>query len=237
MKNPVIGLTPCPDLNEDQIWIRHGYMDRIARLGGLPVLLPPTGDAELLAAMARMCDGFLFTGGSDVSPSLYGAEPAPELGATNPFRDEFEVRLLQAVLPTRKPILGICRGMQFLNAALGGTLHQDLPTCKPGPIAHSMAAPYDRAAHSVIIAPGTPLHKLLGADEIAVNSCHHQAVDRLAPCFVSMAAAPDGVQEACYAPDHPFFWAVQWHPEKMAPEDEPSRKLFQAFLAAAKGDI
>ena len=130
-------------------------------------------------------------------------------------------------------MLGICRGIQFFNACLGGTLYQDLPTEHPSEVAHVMRPPYDQTVHSVALLPGTPLAALLGRAELGVNSYHHQAIKVLAPGLVEMARSEDGLVEAVYLPDKSFVWAVQWHPEFSFRTDENSRKIFSAFVAAA----
>lgn len=130
---------------------------------------------------------------------------------------------------------GICRGIQFFNACLGGTLYQDLPTEYPLEVAHVMRPPYDQTVHSVALLPGTPLAALLDRAELGVNSYHHQAIKALAPSLAEMARSEDGLVEAVYLPDKSFVWAVQWHPEFSFRTDENSRKIFSAFVAAASG--
>ena len=230
---PLIGLVPLMDIGRDSLWMLPGYMDGVAAAGGLPVMLPLTEDPAALEQLAALCDGFLFTGGQDVDPALYGQAPDPAMEEVCPARDGMETALLRLALERDRPVLGICRGLQFLNAALGGTLWQDLPSQRPSAVCHRMKPPYDRVAHEVALVPGTPLHGLLGRDEIGVNSCHHQAVRDLAPCLAPMAQAPDGVTEAAYMPGRRFFWAVQWHPEFSFRTDESSRRIFGAFVAAA----
>ena len=145
-----------------------------------------------------------------------------------------ESKLLRLLWDADKPVFGICRGLQILNAHLGGTLYQDLITEHPSDVNHRMAAPYDRAEHPVTLLKDAPLHSLLCADSIGVNSCHHQAIKALAPRLSPMAVAPDGLIEAVRAPEKRFLWAVQWHPEFFYKKDENSRKLFAAFVNAAK---
>jgi putative glutamine amidotransferase len=134
----------------------------------------------------------------------------------------------EAVLNQGKPALGICRGIQFINAALGGSLYQDIPTELPSTITHSMKPPYDAPAHSVRLLPESPLSKLTGKERLEINSSHHQGIKRLANALEAMAWSDDGLVEAVYMPDHPYVWAVQWHPE-MSLGDEDSRKIFASF--------
>lgn len=210
-----------------------GYFKGIEEAGGLPVMLPLTTDGVALGQLVQELDGLLLTGGQDVSPLLYGEEPLPECGAACLERDEMESLLLAAALKENKPILGICRGIQFLNAALGGTLHQDLPTQWPSGVEHHQTPPYNRPVHQVSIQRGSPLHRLLGVEQLAVNSYHHQAVKTLAPRLEVMATSEDGLVEAVFLPECPFVWAVQWHPEFSFEIDPRSRKIFHAFLEAA----
>ena len=151
----------------------------------------------------------------------------------SPERDRVESRLLAEVMVADKPILGICRGIQFINKYLGGTLWQDLPTEHPSEIEHHMKPPYDAFGHTVSLTPGTPLADLFaGQSEIAVNSYHHQAVREPAPGLEVMATAPDGVIEAIWRPTSRFLWAVQWHPEFLYRVDPRSQAIFDSFVSA-----
>ena len=185
------------------------------------------------ASLLSLCDGVLFTGGQDVSPELYGEKPRQACGEICKKRDAFEQRLFAQALEQDKPMLGICRGIQFFNACLGGTLYQDLPAEHPSDVAHAMRPPYDRAVHSVLLLPESPLAALLGRTKMGVNSYHHQAIKALAPGLAEMARSEDGLVEAVYMPNKSFVWAVQWHPEFSFRTDENSRKIFAAFAAAA----
>ena len=230
---PIIGLIPLVDEARDSLWMLPGYMDGVADAGGLTVMLPLTADPDDLARLCDRCDGFLLTGGHDVSPSVYGAARLPVCGDTCPARDAMEAVVLKHALERRKPVLGICRGIQFINAALGGTLWQDLPTQRPSPVEHHQTPPYDKPAHTVDLIPGAPLRALLGADRAVVNSYHHQGLRNLAPGLRPMAVAPDGLVEAVWLPDHPFLWAVQWHPEFAWRTNGDAKKIFAAFVHAA----
>ena len=212
-----------------------GYLEGLEQAGAIPIVLPLPEDLDDLPQLVSLCDGLLFTGGQDVSPALYGEAPKPTCGEVCPARDRMEQTLLHLALERDLPVLGICRGIQFLNAVLGGTLYQDLPTEYPFQTQHHMPPPYDRAVHTVTLQPGTPLAELLGTEHIGVNSYHHQAVKTLAPCLTEMAWSEDGLIEAVCLPGKRFVWAVQWHPEFSFRVDEHSRKIFGAFVAAAKG--
>jgi putative glutamine amidotransferase len=236
MDKPIIGVVPLWDSEKDSLWMLPGYMHGIERAGGLPIMLSLTTDKVALEQICRTVDGLLFTGGQDVSPALYGEEKADCCGEICASRDIMEAMLFSLfVTELDKPAFGICRGIQFINALLGGTLYQDLDTqYKTVPqLCHHQKQPYDKPSHKVSIKQGNPLHALLMADEIAVNSCHHQGVKELSPELVCMAVAEDGLVEAVYMPGKKFVWAVQWHPEYSL-NDENSKKLFLTFVDACK---
>ena len=232
MKKCVIGVVPLVDYEKQSLWMLPGYMEGILEAGGLPLMLPLTDDREVIRQMTDQCDGFLLTGGQDVTPSVYGAEQTALCGETSPQRDAMEQQLLALARAQDKPVLGICRGIQFLNAALGGTLWQDLPVDYPSEVNHHQTGAYEAPIHTVRLLPGTPLADLLGKDVLPVNSYHHQAIHTLAPGLVAMATAPDGIVEAVYEPGKRFVWAVQWHPEFSWKVNEDSRKIFAAFVGA-----
>ena len=235
MKKPLIGVTPLFDRGRDSYWMLPGYFLALEEAGAVPVMLPLTDDEDALKRLVDALDGFLIAGGQDVSPALYGEETKPVCAETCPERDAMETVLLRLLWNADKPVFGICRGLQILNAHLGGTLIQDLGSEHPSDTNHRMAAPYDRAEHAVALSKDAPLFSLLKTDSIGVNSCHHQAIKALAPGLKPMAISPDGLVEAVYAPEKRFIRAVQWHPEFFFRKDENSRKLFAAFVNAAKG--
>jgi putative glutamine amidotransferase len=233
MNKPLIGLVPLWDKEKDRLWMRPGYMDGIEQAGGLPVMLPLTTDKALLEQISRTVDGLLFTGGVDVCPSLYGEETMDVCGEIFTRRDEMETVLFPFWMELDKPAFGICRGIQLFNVMLGGTLYQDIGAQFKGvpPLRHQQEKPYDKPSHKVTITPGSPLHALLGADEVAVNSCHHQGIKDLSGELACMAVAEDGLMEAVFMPGKKFVWAVQWHPEYNL-NGEISPKLFSAFVNA-----
>lgn len=232
MKKPIIGVTLLWDEEKNSYWMLPGYLEGLEEAGAIPIILPLAADGADIAQLADLCDGFLFTGGQDVAPQLYGEAMKPTCGELCPARDTLERELLNRALEQDKPILGICRGLQILNVTLGGTLYQDLPTEHPSEIEHSMKPPYDQAAHTVRILPDTPLAALLQKQELGVNSCHHQAIRSLAPSLVEMARSTDDLIEAMYLPGKTFVWGVQWHPELSFRTDEDSRKMFMALVTA-----
>lgn len=230
MKKPVIGVVPLIDAQRNSYWMLPGYMKGIEQAGGIPLMLPLCSDLEELRQLAEELDGFLFTGGQDVSPDVYHAAASDKCGECCRERDKMEAALLRMAYDLDKPILGICRGIQLINAVLGGTLYQDLPSEHPSGVEHHQLPPYDIPCHSVEIISGSALHALLQTDKLMVNSYHHQAVRELALELVPMAFSPDGLVEAAAAPGKKFLWAVQWHPEFSYIGDESSRRIFQKFV-------
>jgi len=234
---PMIGVIPLWDQGRQSLWMCPGYFQGLLEAGLLPVMLPLTEDEEVLSDAARRCAGFLFTGGQDVNPGVYGEARTELCGEICERRDGMETFLFRQAVEgeggEKKPALGICRGIQFINAVLGGTLYQDLPRQLGEKVSHAQRPPYDKPVHQVTLYPGTPLQKLAGEGSLGVNSCHHQGIKALAPGLLPMAASEDGLVEAVYLPGHPFLWAFQWHPE-FAPAWESSRRIFQAFAAACR---
>jgi putative glutamine amidotransferase len=211
-----------------------GYMNGIINAGGIPTILPLTDNAEIIRQIAEKFDGFLFTGGQDVNPKLYGEDPIRECGSPCDIRDNMEAKLFdEAVIKLDKPALGICRGIQFINAHLGGTLYQDLPLQHGTAVNHHQSPPYDVPVHTVKVMPDNFLAEIIGEGTVKVNSYHHQAVKSLAGSLKTAAVSEDGLIEAVVMSGRSFMVAVQWHPE-LSFDNEGSRKLFQAFTNACK---
>lgn len=229
---PLIGVMPLWDEEKDSLWMLPGYLDGLRQAGATPIVFPLTADPEEISRLVGLCDGILLTGGQDVSPRLYGEAQLDVVDCCE-LRDNMDAAVLRAALAQGKPILGICRGLQFVNVFFGGTLWQDLPTQHPSEVSHRQKPPYNLPAHTVSIAPNAPLAACLPLDELPVNSCHHQAIRELAPRLKPMATAPDGLIEAVWLPDYPFLWAVQWHPEFCWQTDQTSQRIFKAFADAA----
>ena len=181
-----------------------------------------------------MVDGYLFTGGHDVDPHMYGEEPLPVCGTCCHERDILEEKIYGIAKAEDKPVLGICRGIQLINVLQGGTLYQDLPRQFSGTkeIEHHMTAPYDRTVHEVSITEGTPLYTLLEKKTLPVNSYHHQGVHTVGEGLEVMAVSEDGLVEGVYVPDKKFIWGIQWHPEFIYQKDDTARKIFRAFVEA-----
>lgn len=217
-QSPIIGVTPLWDAERKSVWMLPDYLDGIRAAGGIPVVLPLEMSEKDADRIVETCDGFLFTGGQDVGSC--------------PERDKLETLLLSKALPSDKAILGICRGLQFINVFLGGTLWQDLPSQHPSEIVHRQGKPYGTPTHKVMLSGD--LSKLLGKETLEVNTLHHQAAKELGENLEMMAVAPDGIIEAVQMAGKRFVWAVQWHPEYMFRTDPDSLAIFLCFVKHCK---
>ena len=233
---PVIGICPLFDEKKDSYWMLPGYMQMLEAQGAIPLMMPLTAEPEALDYFLDSCDGFILTGGHDVAPAVYGQAQTDLCGLTIPERDEMDVYVLRGAIARDKAVLGICRGNQLMNAALGGTLYQDVESQRDYPISHRMQPPYDGVAHEVALVPGTPMAALLERGTIGVNSCHHQAIRDLSPSLKIQAASADGIAEAVYMPGKRFVWGVQWHPEFAWKVSQPNQRIVAAFVSAAGKD-
>src|SRR5215207_3807362 len=241
---PVIGVTAT--LKEDVDSVAHrplgsfvrvdmDYVNGVAQAGGIPMILAPMpGMAE---EVAGRIDGLLLCGGSDLDPGYYDEEPIPELDVTIPERDAFEMALVEQALERGIPVFGICRGLQVLNVALGGTLYQDLPSqLHPDLIAHRQRVPKWQWSHEVEVDGNSKVAGIMETDEIRVNSYHHQAIKDLSGDLVAVAHSSDGVIEAAESPNLSERWlvGVQWHAEAMRDAGTQNRNLFRAHVSAAE---
>lgn len=229
---PMIGVTPLWDAARQSVWMLPDYLEGIKAAGGLPVVLPLEMSESDANQMAETCDGFLFTGGQDVSPELYGMKDATGTIVASAERDKLETLLLSRALQADKAVLGICRGLQFINAFLGGTLWQDLPSQHPSEIVHRQGKPYDVPTHQVTLSGD--LQALLRKNILEVNTLHHQAIKDLGSGLMPMAVAPDGIIEAAQMSGKRFVWAVQWHPEYLFRTDLDSLAIFSCFVEHCK---
>lgn len=231
---PIIGITPGLSDDERRVTTPRSKMDVLLGCGAVPVLLPLTSDEEALRTALSAVDGVMFSGGGDLNPLLFGELQRPGCGAISPLRDEMELTLCRLLLEDgHKPVLGICRGLQVMNVALGGDIYQDLTADFRGtPFLHRQQQPSRYPSHPVTLTPDSPLRSITGEERLLVNSLHHQAIRRLGKGFVSCAEAPDGVIEAAWLPEHPFFLGIQWHPECLWTEDCASKAIFLAFVSA-----
>ncbi|MGB3634501.1 MAG: gamma-glutamyl-gamma-aminobutyrate hydrolase family protein, partial [Rubrobacteraceae bacterium] len=235
---PVIGVTAT--LKEDAettatrplgrfVRADFDYVDGVAQAGGIPMVLPPLGNVQNVGRILDSLDGLLLSGGSDLHPSHYDEEPIPELDVTIPERDELEMALLEGAFQRGMPVFGICRGMQVLNVALGGTLYQDLPSqVGPDLILHRQETPKWQPTHEVEFYGRTRGAEISGSEVIKVNSYHHQAVKELSGELVVSACSSDGLVEAVESRDLSDQWivAVQWHAEAMRETGVEQRRFF-----------
>jgi putative glutamine amidotransferase len=215
-------------------YVFQDYTRAVEDAGGIPVLLPALNTEDALRSAVSRFDGLLLTGGPDVSPRLYGQQPRPGIGIVDPERDRWELLAVQAAMDRGIPLLAICRGIQVLAVAFGGSLYQDIRTQVPDCLEHWQRASRRFASHSVNVDDGSRLRAALGRRRVWVNSHHHQAVCDPPPDFVVTARATDGLVEGMEHSGSEFTVGVQWHPEGASPEDKAARGLFEAFVQAAK---
>jgi putative glutamine amidotransferase len=239
-RRPVIGVTldsEPPGGYSRLPWyaLRENYCDALSAAGAVPVALPH--EPELVEAYLGMIDGLVVTGGAfDIDPALYGASERHATVTLKERRTRFEWAITRGAVARDMPVLGICGGQQLLNVVLGGTLIQHIPDSVPGALAHEQPNPRTEPGHEVLVEPGTLLHRVTGADRLAVNSAHHQAAEAAGPGIVVSARAPDGVIEAIEDPARRFCLGVQWHPEYgIGPGDHAILRAFVRAAAAAEG--
>lgn len=237
---PVIGLTTSllvpdnPPHMGERFAVNATYCRAVAVAGGAPLLIPGLADEEAVASVFPLLDGLLLTGGVDINPRAYDQQIRPACERIDDQRDVTELALMRLARESRIPVLGICRGIQLLNVAFGGTLVQDIPTERPGSVDHRASIPEPpRMAHRLRIQAGSRLAELLGANEVPVNSLHHQAIDALAPDLTAIGWSDDGLIEAIEAADWPFLVAVQSHPEHLYEHDTRWLGMFRGFVQAA----
>ncbi len=231
--NPLIGISCSVDEEKARLRLNVPYLRGVEEAGGVPVLL--AGSAGSAHAVIERLDGVLLSGGVDVDPRYFGEDPHPQLGEVSPMRDSFELALAQEALRRGVPVFGICRGAQVMAIAGGGSVYQDLPSQREGSILHYQSGPRNWQSHAVSVAEGSLLQRVVGgAASLRVNSFHHQAVRDLPEGWTVAARAPDGVIEAFENPGHPYWLAVQWHPEAYYAHDAAARALFQSFVESAR---
>ena len=224
------------DVEGDRFYLRKQYSEAILHAGGMPVLLPLLADRDYAQQIVDSLDGVLLPGSnSDVDPQRYSQEPHPRLGPVMGRRDHTDWYLLEELFHRRKPLLGICYGIQILNVFLGGSLWQDIGSQVEGAIKHSQNSPDDYKSHSVEIKTDSVLFSLAGQAKIKVNSYHHQGIQVLASPLQAIASAPDGIVEAVELRDPQFsLLAVQWHPELGWDRDDLSQMIFSWFVGKAR---
>jgi putative glutamine amidotransferase len=223
--------------------LSNRYTDAVIAAGGFPLILPATTNRRIIIESVRRCDGVLLTGGDDIDPKCYAPTLPAALAKTSQKhdtqRDAWEMLLIKEVFRRRKPLLAICRGLQMLNVALGGTLLVDIPSQVPNALNHNQMARKTEPVHIITIAEGSLLAKLAGRMALGVNSTHHQAAGRVADSLRATAQTADGVIEAVELKEPerlPFLLAVQFHPERMVDQRALFLRLFQGFVRAARGE-
>lgn len=235
---PLIGIT-CGTFR-DRDWCppihghRQTYIESVIAGGGAPFLVPVVEDDDVLRALYDRLDGVLLSGGHDVNPAQYGEAPLPELGMVDDLRDRVELQLARWAAEEGKPILGICRGMQVMNVALGGTLYQDIGAQLAAEIVHDKsyaAQDWTHMVHDVHIDPASNVARFLGSDPFAINSLHHQSLNKISPLLRPVGWAPDGVVELVEGRNGHFMIGVQCHPEALQGAADPRwRTLFRGFI-------
>lgn len=230
--NPVIGILTC-GMKDKQHFVPDSYVTAIRLSGGLPILIPVFPPDWDVTGILSLCDGFLLPGGGDFTPLLFDENPLPGIGETNLELDVFQIHFTEEILKLRKPLLGICRGMQLINLAAGGTIYQDL-SLQPGtPFLHTQTSQNrSDVSHQVFIEKESLLHTITG-DSLYTNSFHHQSIHLTGENVIACAHTSDGTVEAIELIGHPFAVGVQWHPESMFFHSSAMRKLFSCFVRKA----
>ena len=234
---PFIGVSTSITIGTqpERAYVNSSYLFAVQQAGGVPVVLPPQLSPRALEALAATLDGLLLTGGGDMDPVAFGEAPHPTLYDVAPSRDLLETTALGVAMDRRLPILAVCRGIQVLNVAFGGSLHQDVPSDPGTPLAHSQKEPRDQPSHAVKLAPDSRLATVMDTDAADVNSMHHQAVKALGRGLRAVAWAPDQIVEGVELDDPArFVLGVQWHPEELVRHSEAARRLFSALVDAAR---
>ena len=240
---PIIGVTPDFNAGDRKEWggreptyfLRARYIRAIEELGGIPLVLPLLTDRAMRRRLLRQLDGLLLTGsGPDLPPSLYGERQRYPFGIVSERRASFELDIVHLARQADVPLLGICGGMQTMNVACGGSLFQDISSQISKPLQHRQRTPATNLSHTVTITPGSLLRRIVRSRSMRVNSSHHQSVNAIAPSLIASALAPDGIVEAIESPAHRFFLGIQWHPEFLFDRHPLHRRLFEAFLRAAR---
>lgn len=237
MALPIIGISSGFEFDQNYLFkgyprlmLNRDYPRSIEQAGGIPIVLPLTESYAIALEQVRAVDGLVLSGGQDVNPLIYGQEPHEKLGNISPERDAFELLLLRAAVELKKPVMGICRGSQVMNAYFGGTLFQDNSLKDGAYIKHAQSANPQLPIHHVTAEKGSFLEKAVGEEVFLINSFHHQSIDQVAPGFKAIATSNDGLIEGIEAVGDHFMFAVQWHPEMMSREDGPSQKIFSAYV-------
>lgn len=235
MKKPIIGITSSHEKenglrNYHRTTVSIDYTKGVIEGGGIPIIIPTTGNIEVIKEQLKLLDGLILSGGPDINPIYYGEDFKEKMGVISPERDDNEIKILKEFLETGKPILGICRGHQLLNVYFGGTLYQDLSYFNTETLKHRQDFYPELEVHKIFIEKDSILGKLYG-ESIKTNSFHHQAIQNLGEGFKIIAKSSDGVIEAIEKENHKFCLGIQWHPEMMVARGNKSMvKIFELFI-------
>lgn len=236
---PLIGITTAYEKRaiRDYESLSYNYIRAVQLAGGLPILIP-TLLYEEMDRYLDLIDGLILSGGDDIEPALYGEEPILELGDVCPERDLFEMKFFDKALERKVPILGICRGFQIMNVALGGTLYQDIKVQQGSGFNHlNLVDPVDTLEHEVTLEQNSKLYQMMGKDRLMVNSLHHQAVNKVGENLKVVGLSSDHIVEALEYEGESFMLGVQWHPEDLVVKDNYFLELFKAFIEEVKNKM
>ena len=236
-RSPLIGVSTSITVgtHPERAYVNSTYLFAIQQAGGIPLPLPPQLSPHALGTVAAMLDGLLLTGGGDMDPAAFGEPPHPTLYDVAPSRDALETAAIGIALDRGLPVLAVCRGIQVLNVALGGSLHQDVGSDPGTPLTHSQKEPRDQPTHAVKLASDSRLAAVMGTDALEVNSMHHQAVKALGKGLRAVAWSPDQVVEGVELDDPArLVLGVQWHPEELVRQSDAARRLFAALVDASR---
>lgn len=235
MRKPIIGIVGSILFDRgdmfpgyERAYVNNNYIEAVENAGGVPLILPIISDKNAIKLQLGNIDGLIISGGYDVNPLIYGEEPAQKLGFIYPARDEYDINVIEAALELKKPILGICRGIQILNVFFGGTLYQDLELIDGCFIKHLQSSTPDTVGHTVNIEKETRLFTILGSKAVT-NSFHHQAIKELAPGLKISAKSEDGIIEGIES-ENGLIMGIQWHPEMLAKTHKEMLNIFKEFI-------
>lgn len=217
----------------ERAYVNNDYVEAVEKAGGVPIIIPIVNDEEVIKNQIKNVDGIILSGGYDVNPQCYGEEPQQKLGFIFPKIDKYHLKAIEYCAKFKKPLLGICRGMQILNVAYGGTLYQDLEYIEGCNIKHVQNSKRNDPGHVVEMVEGSLLYDILGS-KVLTNSFHHQCIKKIAPGLKVTAVAKDGVIEAIESEEDVFIIGVQWHPEMMAQDSAPMLNIFKELIKKSK---